>query len=82
MDQDQVGAGCPAFAQLWLPLAAASQASGSALYLFTPSLQKWTPETQNTPALSSSAGPHGVQWHPREATAQLPSAPAAAVEQW
>ena len=81
VDQDQVGAGHPGFAQLWLPLAAALHASGSGSYLFTPSLQNLTPEAPNLPALSGSAGPHGVQWHPHEAPAQLSSVPAAAVKQ-
>lgn len=34
VDQDQVGAGHPGFARLWLPPAAAPHASGSALYPF------------------------------------------------
>lgn len=42
VDQDQVGAGHPGFARLWLPPAAAPHASGSGSYLFTPSFQKLT----------------------------------------
>lgn len=34
VDQDQVGAGHPGFARLWLPSAAVPHASGSALYPF------------------------------------------------
>lgn len=60
VDQDQVGAGYPAFARLWLPPAAAPHASVSVSYPFTPSIQTLTPEAPNLPALSSNAGPHGV----------------------
>lgn len=38
VDQDQVGAEYPGFAQLWLPLAMSLSASGSGLYMFGPSL--------------------------------------------
>lgn len=82
VDQDQVGAGRPGFAQLWLPPATALHAAGSGSYPFTPSPQKTNPKFPNPPALSGRADPHGVQWHPCEAPAQLPSVPAAAVEQW
>lgn len=61
VDQDQVGAGRPGFVRLWRPPAAAPHVSGSGSYLFTPSLQNLTPEPPNLPALSGSAGPHGVQ---------------------
>lgn len=60
VDQDQVGAGGPGFAQLWLPPATALHAAGSGSYLFTPSLQKLTPSSQTYELCLQCRSPWGA----------------------